>query len=278
MACLLLMVLTRPFAAPMNNADVIKLISAGMDESIIVEAITNSEPQFNTSADELINLRKAGASSAVLARIISASAGTGGQSTVRGAEGGCKKASAGDINLTAGSASSRFGYRKAREVLETSGAARGFASILTFGIVKMHKRTDYAVLPGNESDHRYKQALIEFSGLAVRRGLNPADGIKLVKLQQDGIDSKTGRSVAIGEGTMSYWGSVSGAIVHTPVESAVVPIKFEQEEECKQSEQPVTVWKAATLSEVEPGEYALIVEPDKYYDFAIDEPPGATKK
>ena len=46
-------------AGPMNNDDVIKLFKAGINEALILSTIDSSEPQFDTTVDGLINLKKA---------------------------------------------------------------------------------------------------------------------------------------------------------------------------------------------------------------------------
>jgi hypothetical protein len=54
----------------MTNADIVKMLKAGVPESIIVRAIQGSGTTFNTSADALIDLRKHGASEPVLGALL----------------------------------------------------------------------------------------------------------------------------------------------------------------------------------------------------------------
>ena len=42
--------------APMTNADVIKMVKSGLDESVIIASVQNAESGFDTSADGLITL------------------------------------------------------------------------------------------------------------------------------------------------------------------------------------------------------------------------------
>ena len=58
----------RAAAAPVTNADIEKLIAAGMGDSVILSVIAGGDPaQFDTSPDALIALKVKGASQAVLA-------------------------------------------------------------------------------------------------------------------------------------------------------------------------------------------------------------------
>lgn len=63
-------------AAPMTNADVIKMIGAGLDETIIVTSIENApESGLDASTDGLIALSAAKASKAVVAAVIKRASG-----------------------------------------------------------------------------------------------------------------------------------------------------------------------------------------------------------
>ena len=70
---LLLLGLSSPLtAADLTNSDVIKMITAGLPESVILQTIASaSSTQFDTSSDGLIALKKGGASDALIQRILS---------------------------------------------------------------------------------------------------------------------------------------------------------------------------------------------------------------
>src|SRR5713226_1408831 len=55
-----------PDAEALTNADVIKLVQAGISDSVIIAKIKNSRTQFDTSPDTLIRLKQLGVSDAVL--------------------------------------------------------------------------------------------------------------------------------------------------------------------------------------------------------------------
>ena len=61
-----------PDASVLQNKDVIKMVKAGLDDTLIIAKISSSKCQFNTSTDSLIELKQSGVSAAVLKAIVSA--------------------------------------------------------------------------------------------------------------------------------------------------------------------------------------------------------------
>ena len=57
--------------ATLQNQDVIKMVKAGLDDSLIIAKIGSSKCQFDTSTDALIQLKQSGVSSIVLKAIVS---------------------------------------------------------------------------------------------------------------------------------------------------------------------------------------------------------------
>ena len=56
----------------LQNQDVIKMVKAGLDDTLIIAKIGSSKCQFDTSTDALIQLKQSGVSAAVLKAIVSA--------------------------------------------------------------------------------------------------------------------------------------------------------------------------------------------------------------
>src|ERR1700678_4285036 len=79
-ALLVLLVATIVTAVPvkaqqgLTNADIIKMQSAGLRESIILSSVNTQPAAYDTSTDGLLALKKAGVSDAVLAAMISRNA------------------------------------------------------------------------------------------------------------------------------------------------------------------------------------------------------------
>src|SRR5579863_3696927 len=83
LACFALLVCPVLFAQQaLDNASVIKLVKAGLSEDLIVTTINSSPGTYDTSANGLIALKKAGAGDKVIAAIVvKASGGTAGASS-----------------------------------------------------------------------------------------------------------------------------------------------------------------------------------------------------
>lgn len=67
-------------AAPMTNADVIKLVRSGLGEDTVIQAVNAGEPGFDTSPDGLVNLKQFGVSDRIIQLLISRQSGTPAQS------------------------------------------------------------------------------------------------------------------------------------------------------------------------------------------------------
>jgi len=64
-------------AAPMTNADVIKMVEAGIDESVIITAIQKAQSGFDTSPDGLIALSQAKVSKEIINAMVTRSSERG---------------------------------------------------------------------------------------------------------------------------------------------------------------------------------------------------------
>src|ERR1019366_3031601 len=58
--------------AVLQNQDIIKLVKAGLDDTLIIAKIGSSRCQFDTSTDALIQLKQSGVSAAVLKAVLGA--------------------------------------------------------------------------------------------------------------------------------------------------------------------------------------------------------------
>ena len=136
----ILIALSMAFAqsAKLTNADVIKMLAAGLPESVVIQTIDSSEPAFDTSADGLIALKKAGASDAVIQKVIGRQSRTASpaqpSSSVAGGE--CKiEADAGGVMaMRAGGAILPMTYQTAKVDEKTGGF---LANAFSYGIAKV---------------------------------------------------------------------------------------------------------------------------------------------
>lgn len=74
LALVFLLIASTANASPMSNEDVASMLRAGMSEATVIQAIEASDGLFDTSANGLIGLKKAGATDAVLQKVIAKSA------------------------------------------------------------------------------------------------------------------------------------------------------------------------------------------------------------
>lgn len=59
----------------MTNTDVVKMVQAGLSEAIVIQAIQIApEPRFDTSADALVNLKRAGVNERVISTMFDVTA------------------------------------------------------------------------------------------------------------------------------------------------------------------------------------------------------------
>jgi hypothetical protein len=87
LACLVLFLgsILLPAQQALDNASVIKLIKAGLSDDLVVTTINSSAGAYDTSANGLIALKKAGASDKILAAIVLKAAGAAAPAPVAAA-------------------------------------------------------------------------------------------------------------------------------------------------------------------------------------------------
>ena len=69
--CAVMLCLVGTVALAVNNADVVKMTKAGLDEATVVAAVRGANPaEFDTSTDALIKLKEAGVSQTVIQAMI----------------------------------------------------------------------------------------------------------------------------------------------------------------------------------------------------------------
>ena len=61
----------------LTNADIVRMMKAGIPESVIVRKIQVSQPAFGTSANDLIELKNQGASERILGAMLDSRSGAG---------------------------------------------------------------------------------------------------------------------------------------------------------------------------------------------------------
>lgn len=275
-ACMLMLIGPVLAQSIRTNADVIKLIQAGMSNAVIVQSIdATNDARFDTSADALILLKRRGASDEVIQRILSkASATTSASrspksSAVERSEGGrcsdnddtesvMKILDAGkELSLTPSS----FNQDTNINPISVLGMA------LTFGIVKTQVKVLVSI-PGTRAGTRLQgnQPLLKDVGVLSNTS---ADTISLVRLEvKDG-----NRVIAAEEGSFGVTGDTTRA--GYPPESLVPLIPTLTKRGCKYTTQGQTftlnIYDVAPKEPLPPGEYAMILLGTKQaFDFGVD--------
>lgn len=251
-------------AATITNADVAKMISAGLSPEIVVASIHgNPDRHFDTSPDALVALKKSGVPDSVLNEMLSNPASAASTNS--------NMSSVGKL-LTSG-ASSRFGPESftliegeketplAYSILGMRTAARG----LGFGGIAV-----YNVLKGSHASLRLKNSSPTFL-VTVPNNAQVASYLTIASFAIRGNDS---REVLVGGG----FSSVSTG-VHP---DRVVPYTSEKLQDQTRAPDGYTLYKISLLKPLAPGEYGAGVgapgqtgspgSPPKSscYDFGID--------
>jgi hypothetical protein len=247
------------FAAPIRNADVAKLLEAGMPDEVVVQAIANGEPHFDTSAEALISLKNKGASPAVLKAMLNPAA--------------AGKKSAGRSSAMPAAAS---GYNPEEVTLLVNGAPvvmqytipqiRTAARALGFGGV-----ASYATLNGPAAQRRIDSGSPSFI-VSIPQNAQVESYLTLANFA---IRSNKSREVMTGGGYMSYSSGIN--------KSRVVKVVSEKMADQSAARDGFILYKVSPEQPMKAGEYALVLytgemrtagffsqASNSYFDFGVN--------
>lgn len=260
-----------------TNADVVKLLQAGMSNSVILQAIdTAKDARFDTSADALILLKRRGATDEIIHKILSRGSVVSEPSQVSKAsanaltEGGrCSDNDGDDGVLKVVDADREIRLTASQFNMDTS---INPLSVLAMGITLGLVRTQAKVLvslPGAKAVRRLEGNKPTLRGIGVLSNTAP-ESISLVRL--DVKDGK--REIVAGEGSFGVTGDSSSAGYPA---ASLVPLDFALiKKGCKYTAQggqvfTLNVYDATPKSPLGVGEYALIVLGSREaFDFGVD--------
>ncbi len=251
-------------AAPIKNADIIKLLEAGMPEEVVLEAIANGQPRFDTSADALIAMKAKGATPAIL------------KAMLKPAEVAGKKATGGSAPVIAHQSAPSSAYNPEEVTVVVDGQAsimqyiipqqRTAARALGFGGV-----ASYANLNGAAAQRRFATASPEFI-VSVPKN---AQADNYLTLANFAVRNNSTREVMTGGGYMSY-----STGIH---KSRVVKIKSEALPDQSKARENFVLYKISPEGPLKKGEYALVLytgemrtagffaqAANSYFDFGVD--------
>jgi hypothetical protein len=261
-ACLLSLVASVAAAAPMTNADVNKLLDAGMPESVILEAIANGTPKFDTSADALVAMKNHGASAAVLQAMVNpklAQAAGAGANAKGGAAAGAVL-NPEEVEVVNGGQHTAMQYIVAQN--RTAARALGFAGVAS-----------YATLQGDHAARRLPAKGVDFI-ISVPKNAQPVSYVAIASfvVRRNGT-----REVATGGGYMSYSSGIN--------KDHVIPVKSEMLADQSRARDGFALYKLTPESALPSGEYAVVlytqaarsfglfaqaVNTNSYFDFGVD--------
>ena len=249
-------------AAMLTNADVIKMTQANIDDAIILTAIENSEWNFDTTSQGLIDLSTAKVSKTVISTMIKI-----GKENTKSPVSATKLAvesaetiSPSELVLLDGDQIKSMRYINP----QVRTAARG----LGFGGV-----ASYAVLRGVQANERVKNAQPSFL-VSVPNQAQPESYLTLASFA---VRKNNSREVIIGGGYMSY---SSG--IHP---DRIVAITTEKIADQAKAQKGFIIYKATPKSPLPAGEYAVILYTgemqglvstwftgtgNSYFDFGVD--------
>ncbi|HEX8955790.1 MAG TPA: hypothetical protein VF798_05930 [Burkholderiaceae bacterium] len=253
-------------AAPMTNADVIKLIDAGMPDSVIVQSIGTSATKFDVSSDALIKLKSKGASAAVLQAMINAkgghAAGTAAPDTA-GMSATHTAAHSGTLNpeeatVVTGGVESTMQYIVPQ--LRTAARAFGLGGVAS-----------YATLQGATAARKLPGDGVEFI-ISIPKNAQP---VSYVTLANFAVRDNGTREVMVGGGYMSYSSGIN--------KDRVIPIKSEPLPDQSRARDGFVLYKVTPEHTLAHGEYALVLytrevhvagyfsaAANSYFDFSVD--------
>lgn len=247
-------------AAVMTNKDVVSLLEAGMSEDVVLQAIRTSDTKFDTSANALIQLKRKGATPAILKAMMSpgqpaaAPSGQGRQSAKIAASGGLNPE---EVLVVVDGTETPMSYI----VPQTRTAARA----LGFGGVGM-----YAVLRGTAAQRRLSSSP-EFI-VSVPKNAQAPDYITLANFA---VRRNGSREVLIGGGYMSI-----STGIHR---DRIVKIIIEPLPDQSRAKEGFVLHRVIPETHLPSGEYSLVLYSgevrvagffpqgaNSYFDFGVD--------
>ena len=249
-------------ATPMTNQDVINLVHAKIAQDSIVLAIERSKPEFDTSANALIQLNKEGVPDTVVQAMIRAEDQPASVvSNTPAAQYHSASFNPEEVVLLDGSQRITMHYISP----EVRTAARG----LGFGGVGA-----YAVLRGSQAALRVTSKQPVFL-VAVPNNAQPQTYFTLATFV---VRNNGTREVSIGGGFMSYSSGIP--------KDRTIAVKYEQQSDQSHAPSGFTIYSVTPVAPLSDGEYAMVVHSsqahvtgifaggtaDSFFDFRIGGP------
>jgi hypothetical protein len=246
-------------AAPIKNADVIKLLEAGMPEEVVIQAIQSGQPRFDTSADALIKLKAKGATPAILSAMLKpAASGTSKQQASSRPAAATSGYNPEEVTLLINGEPSVMQYIIPQH--RTAARALGFGGMAS-----------YASLSGSAAQRRLASPTPEFI-VSVPKNAQAGNYLTLANFA---VRNNNTREVMTGGGYMSY-----STGIH---KSRVVKVRTESLPDQSAAREGFVLHKITPEAPLKAGEYALVLytgemrtagffaqAANSYFDFGVD--------
>jgi hypothetical protein len=226
---------------PLDNAEIVKLTKLDMGDAVIIAKINGAAAvQFATGTDDLVKLKEAGVSKAVIAAMVDRSSAAPPKSSA--GSGGASAAGA-SVTLVASDSS------VALTVVE------GEVRTIVAPFVGMKRFINFAELTAavRTKDHK--------PSVTVATDKDPHKFFWMVKLEQDKDKEDMNRSIDVESPGM--WGGVMSS---APDDDFMV--------KCDITEQKPGLWKFTPVKDLKPGEYGIYVgkgeQTASLYGFGVD--------
>src|SRR4030095_12029014 len=235
---------------PLNNSDVVEMFKAGLPEPTIVLSIQRSRSEFDVSPQALIKLKSEGASQKILDAMIRSNSLGGLPGTF--AEDAFGTSLGSGLVLIDGP--DRIQLKRMTPTSKTSSATRAIPYVGIF-----MKGKTYAVFNGSQSDVRTINSSPEFE-IGISSDLKISDAVYLVRLKTP--NKKTRRSEVIRMGDL---GGSTGVR-----KKDLVPINIQELPDRTPPVFGISFYRINPSVKLPPGEYAIVVNGNLFYDFAVD--------
>lgn len=233
---------------PMTNQDVVAMVQSNVAQDVILTAIKNAKPNFDTSAQGVISLSNAGVPSAVVQAMIEANKPTP-DAAVPSAPAPfalhIPPYNPDDVVLISNGDTTQLHYSTPGK--RTAARALGFGGLV-----------QYSILKGEKATQRVKGVQPTFL-VVISNNTKPQDCVALVSLE---IRKNNTREVATGSGYFTFKsGFAAEKLFETNIEKAD-----------DQSRAPTgyTIFKVTAKETLIAGEFALVLD-GLYYDFGLDD-------
>jgi hypothetical protein len=228
---------------PLTNADVVKMVKAGLGGDVVIQAINAKDQDFDLSTDALIRLKESGVPDVVIQAMVA----RGKPSPVGTAPSVTKEALQGGVTLIDGA--NRIQMKRA-----VSSGTRSKGMVGTMLVSPLWKRSSLETFEGGHAQLRAAGADLAFE-VPLPSDINPSDAVVMVRFTV----KPDRREISTASNQVNYSTGFS--------KNDKVAIKVSDSE--RGGPQGYAIYRVTLVAPMPAGEYALVVYPGTYYDFGV---------